>query len=319
MERVQGGLEPQESPARPPGRLFPGRRPPSSTRAWQVGLTRTGGRIVLGAPAFGWTLFFFVAPLGLLVLYSFGQINFDTLQLSWGWTTRNYSQLGQALYRDAIFRSLLLSITATASCLAVGYPLAYWISRQPVRRQRLFLLLLIIPFWSSFLVRTYAIANLLSDGGPLETGLRKIGLLSGALGIQYSSLAVGIGMVYSYLPLMVLPLYVALERLDPVVEESARDLGAPPWRVFLRVTLPLSAPGLIAGCLLVGIPATGEYVIPTILGGGKTLMYGNLVATQFLEVGDFPFGSALAVTLMAGITVFALVARRGLRAAEEIT
>jgi spermidine/putrescine transport system permease protein len=315
MERVQGGLT-QQRAARPPRGRQPHR---SSARPRGRGAVRVAGRAALGAPAFGWTLAFFIAPLVILALYSLGQINFYTLQLHWGWTTSNYSEIGQSLYRDAILRSLLLSATATLSCLAVGYPLAYWISRQSERRQRLFLLLLIIPFWSSFLVRTYAISSLIANGGPLESLLRTLGIISGSLNLQYTSLAVGIGIAYSYLPLMVLPLYVALERMDPVVEESARDLGARPARVFWRVTLPLSAPGVIAGCILVGIPATGEYVIPTILGGGKTLMYGNLVATQFLEVGNFPFGSALAVTLMAGVTVLALVARRAARAAEEVT
>ena len=315
MERVQGGLTQRQAAGPPNGRL-PQR---SRGKPRGAGVARVAGRAALGAPAFGWTLAFFIAPLLILALYSLGQINFYTLALHWGWTTSNYSQIGQSLYRDAILRSLLLSATATLSCLAVGYPLAYWISRQPERRQRLLLLLLIIPFWSSFLVRTYAISNLIANGGPLESLLNTLGIISGSLNLQYTSLAVGIGIVYSYLPLMVLPLYVALERLDPVVEESARDLGARPSRVFWRVTLPLSAPGVIAGCILVGIPATGEYVIPTILGGGKTLMYGNLVATQFLEVGNFPFGSALAVTLMAGITVFALIARRAARATEEIT
>jgi spermidine/putrescine transport system permease protein len=273
----------------------------------------------LGAPTFGWTLLFFVAPLCILAVYSFGQVNFYTLQITWGWNLQNYSQIGQSLYIDSILRSLELSLAATAACLAVGYPVAYWISKQPIRRQRVFLLLLIIPFWSSFLVRTYAIENLVANGGPLESLLHSLGLLSGSLNIQYTSLAVGIGIVYSYLPLMVLPLYVALERVDPLVGESARDLGARPSRVFRRVTLPLSAPGVIAGCILVGIPATGEYVIPTILGGGKTLMYGNLVANQFLEAGDIPFGAALAVSLTAGITIIALVARRASRAAEDIT
>jgi ABC-type spermidine/putrescine transport system permease subunit I len=280
---------------------------------------RVGRRTALAAPTFGWTALFFIAPLCILAVYSLGQVNVYTLQVTWGWNLQNYSQLGQSLYLDAIFRSLQLSLIATAACLAVGYPVAYWISKQPIRRQRIFLLLLIIPFWSSFLVRTYAIENLVANGGPLEGLLQSLGLITGALNIQYSSLAVAIGIVYSYLPLMVLPLYVALERVDPVVKESARDLGARPSRVFWRVTLPLSAPGIIAGCILVGIPATGEYVIPTILGGGKTLMYGNLVATQFLETGDVPFGAALAVSLTAGITVLALVARRASRAAENIT
>src|SRR5262249_19503122 len=162
MERVQGGLTQQQAAGPPRGRQPPHR---SLTRPRASGAARVAGRAALGAPAFGWTLAFFIAPLVILALYSLGQINFYTLQLHWGWTTSNYSQIGQSLYRDAILRSLLLSATATASCLAVGYPLAYWISRQPARRQQLFLLLLIIPFWSSFLVRTYAISNVIANGG----------------------------------------------------------------------------------------------------------------------------------------------------------
>ena len=314
MERVQGGVASSTTHATPPGRGVPSgprRRPP------RLVLSAFGRRAALSTPAFGWTLLFFIVPLIILVVYSFGEINYDTLAVHWGWNLQNYSQIGQSLYRDAIFKSLRLSVGATLACLAVGYPVAYWISRQPATRQRLFLLLLIIPFWSSFLVRTYAIANLLADGGPLASLIHSLGL--GSLNIQYSSLAVEIGIVYSYLPLMVLPLYVALERLDPVVVESANDLGARPWRVFLRVTLPLSAPGIVAGCILVGIPATGEYVIPTILGGGKTLMYGNLIATQFQEAGDIPLGAALAAALTAAITIFALFGRRAARSAEDIT
>jgi spermidine/putrescine transport system permease protein len=314
MERVQGGVASATPYGTPPGNGVPyGPRRRPSRRA----LAAFGWRAALSTPAFGWTLLFFIVPLVILVIYSFGEVNYDTLAVHWGWNLQNYSQIGQSLYRDAIFKSVRLSVTATAACLAVGYPVAYWISRQSAKRQRLFLLLLIIPFWSSFLVRTYAIGSLLADGGPLASLIHALGL--GTLNIQYSSLAVGIGIVYSYLPLMVLPLYVALERLDPVVAESAEDLGARPWRVFWRVTLPLSAPGIVAGCILVGIPATGEYVIPTILGGGKTLMYGNLVATQFQDAGDIPLGSALAAALTAAITIFALVGRRAARSAEDIT
>jgi ABC-type spermidine/putrescine transport system permease subunit I len=314
MERDRGGV----ASATPDAAAPPGDVPPHpSRRPSRHALSAFGQRAALSTPAFGWTLLFFIVPLVILVVYSFGQVNYETLAVHWGWNLQNYSQIGQSLYSNAIFKSLRLSVTATLACLAVGYPVAYWISRQPPKRQRVFLLLLIIPFWSSFLVRTYAIGNLLANGGPLARLIHTLGL--GTLNIQYSSLAVGIGIAYSYLPLMVLPLYVALERLDPVVTESAHDLGARPWRVFWRVTLPLSAPGIVAGCILVGIPATGEYVIPTILGGGKTLMYGNLVATQFQEAGNIPLGSALAAALTAAITIFALFGRRFSRSAEDIT
>jgi ABC-type spermidine/putrescine transport system permease subunit I len=273
---------------------------------------------ILAVPDFGWTILFFLAPLVIMVFYSFGQINIISLQMYWGWTVQNYVQIGQSLYLDAILKSLLLSVGATVGCLLVGYPVAYWLSIQSPVRQRIGILLVLIPFWSSFLVRTYAIAQLVANGGPLQSLLNHLGLLSGSLGIQYSFTAIGIGIVYSYLPLMVLPVYVVIERIDPALLHSAADLGARPWRVFWRVTLPRSIPGIVAGCILVGIPATGEYVIPAILGGGKTLMFGNIVESQFLEVGNFPFGSALSVSLMAVVTLFILVGRRLSQSAEDI-
>lgn len=294
---------------------LPGRKKPS--RLARVGL-RVMRDAALAVPAFGWTALFFLAPLAILVLYSFGQINIISLAMHWGWTIQNYVEIRQPLYMNAILRSLLLSVEATVACLLVGYPVAYWLSIQPPARQRIGILLLLIPFWSSFLVRTYATAQLLANGGPLESLLRHLRLISGSLNVQYTFTAVGIGIVYSYLPFMVLPLYIALERIDPALSQSAADLGARPWRVFWRVTVPLSVPGIVAGCILVGIPATGEYVIPAILGGGKTLMFGNIVSAQFLEVGNFPFGSALSVALMSLVTLFMLVGRRLAQSAEDV-
>jgi len=252
------------------------------------------------------------------VLYSFAQIDVVSLKLHWGWTVGNYRAIADALYLHSILRSLTLSAVATALCLLIGFPVAYYISRQTPRRQTLLLLVVMVPFWTSFLVRTYAWVNLLANQGLLQDAGEKIGLVHGTLNVLYTPVAVGIGLVYSYLPLMVFPLYVALERIDPSLIEAALDLGASRRRVFLRVTLPLAMPGVIAGCIIVGIPATGEYVIPAILGGGKTLMYGNVVASQFFEAGNFPFGAALAVSLMAAMTVVVLLSRRRAARLEEI-
>jgi spermidine/putrescine transport system permease protein len=166
-----------------------------------------------------------------------------------------------------------------------------------------------VPFWTSFLVRTYAMTNLLAKGGPVDTVWGWLG--GDPLNVLYTPWAVGLGILYSYLPLMILPLYVALERIDPAVREAAADLGASGWRTLRRVVIPLARPGILAGCILVGVPATGEYVVPVILGGGKTLMYGNVVAEQFQTVGNYPFGAALSITLMAALTVVVLVLRRG--------
>jgi spermidine/putrescine transport system permease protein len=278
-----------------------------------------GGRVLLAAPSFGWTILFFLVPLGILLVYSFGQVDVITLRLHFGWTLENYERIGDSLYLRAVVRSLTLSSVATVVCLIIGFPVAYFISLQSPRTQRILLLLIIVPFWTSFLVRIYAWTSILQDGGLLESAGRSLGLVDEPLHLLYSTTAVGIGIVYGYLPLMVLPIYVALERIDPALKEAAADLGAGGWRVFRRVIWPLSLPGVIGGCILVGIPATGEYVVPAILGGGKTLMYGNVVSAQFLEAGDYPFGSALAVALMAALTVILVVARGGLARREEIT
>lgn len=280
---------------------------------------RRGFRHALALPNFAWAALFFLAPLGLLIVYSFGQTDILTFDVVFGWTLENYERIGESIYLDAILRSLAISLGATAACLLIGYPVALAISRQPPRRQTILLLLVMVPFWTSFVVRTYGLVNLLQDNGPVATVLEWLGLSDGSLGILYTTWAVTVGIVYTYLPLMILPLYVALERIDRSLEQAAADLGTPRRRVFRRVILPLSIPGVIAGCIMVGAPATGEYVIPVILGGDKILVYGNVVASQFLKVGDYPFGSALAVTLMVLVTVFILVARsRGARVEEAV-
>jgi spermidine/putrescine transport system permease protein len=158
-------------------------------------------------------------------------------------------------------------------------------------------------------VRTYAMVNLIDNGGPLEDVLHTLHVWSGPLNILYQPKGIALGIVYSYLPLMVLPIYVSLERIDYALMDAAGDLGANPRRTFRRVTLPLAMPGVAVGCIIVGIPALGEYVIPEILGGGKTLMLGNVITDQFLSVGDYPFGSAIAVALMAVMAAALVLAR----------
>ena len=265
-------------------------------------------RQALLVPSGAWTVLFFLAPLGLLLVYSFGSIDFLTFEVQFGWTVSNYGDVFSDLYLSTVGRSLLLSAASTIGCLIVGFPLAYAISRQRGRWQTALLVLVMIPFWTSFVVRTYGLVNLLDDRGPIADLLGLLGITD-EIHLLYTPYGVAIGMVYTYLPLMVLPLFVALERIDPALLGAARDLGASPHRVFLRVVLPLAAPGILAGCVLVGVPAVGEYVVPAILGGGKTLMYGNVVAEQFTGLGNYPLGSALAVTLTALVTVLVLVSR----------
>jgi spermidine/putrescine transport system permease protein len=269
-------------------------------------------------PSAGLTLLLFLIPLGMVAVYSLGQVNFVTFNVYFGWTAANYGDIANSVYLPTLLRSLALSLATTVGCAVLGFPLAYFISRQPPRWQTILLGLVMLPFWTSFLVRTYAWINLLQNGGPIDDLARRVGLIAGHLDFLYSAGSVGVGIVYAYLPLMVLPIYVALERIDPVVLDAAADLGANGWRLFRRVVLPLGLPGVIAGSIIVGIPATGEYVIPEILGGGKTLMLGNVLANQFLDVGNYAFGSAVAMSLTA-IMILVLVLFRSSRREEPAT
>jgi spermidine/putrescine transport system permease protein len=239
----------------------------------------------------------------LVGIHSFGQISLVTFEMRFGWTLQNYRDIADPIYFHTLMRSLVLSASTTVLCLLLGYPLAYFLSRQPPKRQKIGLLLVIVPFWASFVVRTYSMVNLLENGGPLDDLARRLHLISGHLNFLYSSGSIAVGMVYSYLPLMILPIYVSLERIDRSLLDAAADLGAGGSSLFRRVVLPLGRPGVVAGGVIVGISAIGEYVIPEILGGGKTLMLGNVVADQFLNVGNYPFGSAIAMSLLAMLIV----------------
>lgn len=250
-------------------------------------------------PGLAWLVLFFLIPLGLLVVYSFGSVNPLTFLVDFGWTTENYVRLADPLYLKAIGRSLALTITATVGCALLGFPVAYMISNARRRIQTILLVAVIVPFWTSFVVRTYAISGLMSHEGLITRFLRLVGILGPQQDLLYTSWAVMFGLVYTYLPLMILPIYVALERIDKSYVEASLDLGLRPVKVLWRVVIPLAKPGIAAGAVLVGIPAAGEYVIPAILGGDKTLMMGNVVADQFLKTADYPFGSAVAVALMS--------------------
>lgn len=221
--------------------------------------------------------------------------------VEWALTFTNYTSIADPLYLRIFWRSLWLAVVTTALCLAMGFPLAYVIARAPKRWQGLLLFLVIIPFWTNFLVRTYAWMFILRTEGLLNQALLSAGFIHEPLNILFTDWAVLIGLVYGYLPFMVLPLYAALERLDRSLVEAAWDLYAKPVQVFTKVVLPLSRPGVIAGCVLVFIPSLGAYVTPDLLGGARTMMIGNLIQHQYLVVRDWPFGSALSFVLMAGV------------------
>jgi spermidine/putrescine transport system permease protein len=200
---------------------------------------------------------------------------------------------------------------ATLGCLVLGFPLALFISRAPENRRRLYLYLVILPFWTSFLVRTYAWMFLLRDTGLINNTLLAWGLIREPLPLLYNEGAVLAGLIYGYLPFMVLPLYATLERLDPSLVEASADLGARPFTTLRRIVIPLAQPGIRAGCLLVFIPCLGAYLTPDLLGGGKTILIGNLIQNQFTTARDWPFGAAVSLALMALVTILLLsLARR---------
>src|SRR5579871_194542 len=256
------------------------------------------------APTWAVMLTLFAAPLAIILAYSL------LTRGTWGgisqpWTLESYQRLIDPIYLGIVWRSFWIAGAATILCLLLGFPLALFISRSGARKN-LYLSLVILPFWTSFLVRTYAWMFLLRDTGLINTALQKLGLIHDPLPLLYNDGAVILGLVYGYLPFMVLPLYATLERLDRNLLEAAADLGAKPWVALTRVVIPLSAPGIRAGSILVFIPCLGAYLTPDLLGGGKTVMIGNLIQNQFTTARDWPFGSALSVALMAIVTLLVL-------------
>lgn len=207
------------------------------------------------------------------------------------------------LYRAAFLNSLWVGLVCTLFCLLIGYPMAYGIATAPERWRVPLLMMIILPFWTSFLIRVYAWIGILKGNGLLNNLLMALGLIDEPLAILHTPIAVYVGVVYTYLPFMILPLYANLSRLDLTLLEAAADLGCRPWRAFLRVTLPLSLPGILAGSLLVFIPVVGEFVIPDLLGGPDTLMVGRMLWTEFFSNKDWPLASALALVLLALLVV----------------
>ncbi|WP_284177427.1 ABC transporter permease subunit [Rhabdaerophilum sp. SD176] len=211
--------------------------------------------------------------------------------------------IADTLYLDAYLSSLRLAATATLVALLIAFPLAYSMASAPRRWQPALLILVILPFWTSFLIRVYAWMAILRPEGVLDALLRGLGIIDEPLGLMNTETAVLIGMVYSYLPFMVLPIYTSLERLDRSLLEAAADLGATPFRRFISIVIPLARPGIYAGCFLVFIPAIGEFVIPDLLGGPETLMIGKVLWTEFFSNRDWPLASAVAILLLLILAV----------------
>jgi len=263
------------------------------------------------APGAAFLLLFFLAPLAIVLVYSF-QTRGVYGGVSLPFTGSNYVRLFDSLYAGIFLRTLMMAGAATVGCLLMGFPLALFIAGAEPKRRNLYLQLVMLPFWTSFLVRTYAWMFLLRDTGLINSALQGMGLIHDPLPLLYNDGAVFIGLVYGYLPFVVLPLYATLERIDKSLIEAAADLGSTPWRTMTRVIIPLCVPGLRAAGLLVFIPCLGAYLTPDLLGGGKTVMAGNLIQNQFTTARDWPFGSAVSLALMAlSMVLLALWMRDG--------
>ena len=267
-------------------------------------------RFGLIAPGMVVLAMFLVAPLVIMLLVSFLQPG-DYGGVKWGeYSTEAYvSFLYERDFDDSLVfntdylgifqRSFWLAVATTAGCLLIGFPTALYLALQSEKKRNLLLFLVTVPFWTNLLVRVYAWMLLLRNGGLVDSALGVFGVPEGSVGLLYSNGAVMIGLLYSFLPFMVLPIYTSLEKLDWRLVEAAFDLGANRWQALKRVILPLALPGMLAGATLVFIPALGNYIIPELLGGGKTLMIGNLVQLQFGSGHNWPLGSALAFSLFS--------------------
>ncbi|MDP1841325.1 MAG: ABC transporter permease subunit [Reyranella sp.] len=257
-------------------------------------------RFVIALP-FLWLGVFFLLPFALVLMIAFGSNAPDSVPpVELGASLKNFKLLfTDDLYLAAWLTSLRIAATSTLAALLLGYPMAYAIARAAPARRPLLLMLVVLPFWTSFLIRVYAWMGLLDENGLLNQFLRWSGIASDPGTILGTEWAVHLGIVYAYLPFMVLPLYATLEKLDTGLLEAAADLGATPLKAFLTVTLPLSVPGIVAGCLLVFIPSVGEFVIPDLLGGTQTLMIGKVLWDEFFTNADWPLASAVAICLLA--------------------
>ncbi len=289
------------------------RSPRRAVLAWFA--ARPGWRAFgLAGPAVVWLLAFFLIPLGLMLGTSvmprgvYGGVE-------WGFTFEHYGRFADRMYLSILWRTAQDAGITTLICLLMGYPVAYVIARSGPWKNFL-LFLVVLPFWTSFLVRTFAMIFLLRDTGLINAMLLRFGLIAEPIQMLYTPWAVLVGLVYGFLPFMVLPIYASLEKMDWTLLEAAEVLGARPAARFLRITLPLSLPGVAAGCCLVFIPSLGSFLTSDLLGGAKQILIGNLVQNQFTSARNWPFGSAASFVLMAVVLVGVMVWQR-IRDADE--
>jgi putrescine transport system permease protein len=283
---------------------------PRPRRSGRELMERHGHWLIILPPLL-FLIVFFLIPFAFALEISFAETAVrvppytDVLSITPDWhvhlslSRANYKYLlTDEVYAVSYIYSLKTAFFSTLICLLIGYPMAYAMSRSSKATQNVLLLIIILPFWTSFLLRVYALEGIIRENGILNTALLRFGLIEHPLKIMRTTLAVYLGIIYSYLPFMVLPLFATLEKLDATLLEAAADLGNPPWRAFLDITLPLSMPGVIAGSMLVFIPAIGEFVIPSLLGGPDNLMIGRILWDEFFNNRDWPVASAVAIAFL---------------------
>jgi spermidine/putrescine transport system permease protein len=281
-------------------------------------IARRLGRLLLVLSPLVWLTLLFVVPLAFTIVYAFAHATFGGVTI--GFTFVNFQQALSGFYLHIFLRTLQFAATGTLLCAVIGAPLAYFVARKVKRYRNLAIVLLLVPFWTSFLIRTLAWETLLAADGPIRDAINFLGLHHGDINVLDTPTAVFIGVVYGYLPLMTLPLFVAFERIPNDLIESSKDLGAGRVRTFFHVTLPLAKPGVVAGVLLTFVPMTGEYVIPALLGGDKGVLMGGLIASQYLQAQNIALGSAMAVLVLATLGLFVFVFARatgGFRAVPQ--
>ena len=264
---------------------------------------------LLSTPYILWTVLFTIVPLIIILIFSLSASS-KIGSLSTDFTLDRYVQFFEPIYADVFFRSIKLSLYSTVFCLILGYPVAYIIANNKIRIRNFLILFIILPQWTNFLLRTYAWMSILKDNGPINSFLINIGLIKEPLTLLYTDGAVLMGMVYNFLPYMILPIYTVILKIDKAYVEAARDLGASSAITFRKIILPLSMPGIVSGIIMVFMPAISTFVISDLLGGGHSMLMGNLIQNQFLAARNWQFGSAISMILIAIILITMLVLNR---------
>ncbi|EJP23122.1 ABC transporter, permease protein [Peptostreptococcaceae bacterium AS15] len=264
---------------------------------------------LLSTPYILWTVLFTIVPLIIILIFSLSASS-KIGSLSTDFTLDRYVQFFEPIYADVFFRSIKLSLYSTVFCLILGYPVAYIIANKKMRIRNFLILFIILPQWTNFLLRTYAWMSILKDNGPINSFLINIGLIKEPLTLLYTDGAVLMGMVYNFLPYMILPIYTVILKIDKAYVEAARDLGASSAITFRKIILPLSMPGIVSGIIMVFMPAISTFVISDLLGGGHSMLMGNLIQNQFLAARNWQFGSAISMILIAIILITMLVLNR---------